>query len=172
MLVRRDAADRQWIADHPAPDGLRAVATFDDADVFAVTAPPPAIYTKTMTGFFPREHDAAWTWRWMGEDAAWGIVNTRGGPVVATLSLEIVAFPHRRTLEVRLAGSQLQTLVVDAARRTYEIGPLVVPAGSSELVFHPAEAPAVAGDIIHNGDPRSLSLALGSWHWIVPGTQP
>ena len=66
LLVRRDTADGQWFADHPAPDGLRVAARFDDGQVFAVTARTPAIYTATMTGFFPREHDAEWTWRWMG----------------------------------------------------------------------------------------------------------
>ena len=69
-------ADGPWFAEHAAPDGLRVAASFDDGQVFAVTAPTPAIYTATMTGFFPREHDAEWSWRWMGADAAWTIVNT------------------------------------------------------------------------------------------------
>jgi hypothetical protein len=37
LLVRRDTADGRWFADHPAPDGLRVVARFDDGQVFAVT---------------------------------------------------------------------------------------------------------------------------------------
>jgi hypothetical protein len=36
LLVRRESADGQWFADHPAPDGLRVVAHFDDGQVFAV----------------------------------------------------------------------------------------------------------------------------------------
>ncbi len=53
LLVRRDTAEGQLLADHPAPDGLRAAARFDDGQVFAVSAEPPAIYTATMTGFSP-----------------------------------------------------------------------------------------------------------------------
>ena len=41
LLVRRDTADGQWFAEHPAPDGLRVAARFDDGQVFAVTARTP-----------------------------------------------------------------------------------------------------------------------------------
>ena len=33
--------------------------------------------------------------------------------------------------------------------------------GGHELVFHPSEAPTVAGDAINNGDRRPLSFAVG-----------
>ena len=63
----------------PLPDGLRAGrAIRPTARVFAVTAPPPAIYTAAMTGFFPREHDAATTWRWMGAATRRGRSSTPG----------------------------------------------------------------------------------------------
>ena len=170
--MRRDTADGQWFAEHPAPDGLRVAARFDDGQVFAVTAQTPAIYTATMTGFFPREHDAEWTWRWMGADAAWTIVNTGAQPIVATLGLELSAFHRARRMELRLDGRPVQTLVVEPSRRIYQIGPLTVTPGDHELVFHPAEAPTVAGDVIDNGDRRPLSFALGTWNWTVQGEQP
>ncbi len=172
LLVRRDTADGRWFADHPLPDGLRVAARFDDGQVFAVTARTPAIYTAAMTGFFPREHDAEWSWRWMGADAAWTIVNTSAQPIVATLGLELSAFHRARRMEVRLDGRPVQTLVVEPSRRIYQIGPLTVPPGDHELVFHPAEAPTVAGDVIDNGDRRPLSFALGTWSWTVRGEQP
>jgi hypothetical protein len=172
LLVRRDTADGQWFAEHPTPDGLQAAARFDDARVFAVTAPTPAIYTAAMTGFFPREQDAEWTWRWMGAGAAWTIVNTSARPVIATLGLEMSAFHGARRLELRLDGRPVQTLVVETSRRVYQIGPLAVPRGYHELAFHPAEAPTVAGDVINNGDARALSLALGTGTWSVQDEQP
>ena len=113
LLVRRDTADGQSFADHPAPDGLRVAASFDDGQVFAVTAQTPAIYTATMTGFFPREHDGERSWRWMGADAAWTIVNTSARPIVATLGLEMSAFHRARRMELRLDGRP----VADARRR-------------------------------------------------------
>src|SRR6185295_18326671 len=85
VLVRRGTADARWFAEHPLPDGLRAVAEFDDGQVFAVTAATPEVYIATMTGFFPRERDSEWSWRWMGTDAVLTIVNTTGKPVMTTL---------------------------------------------------------------------------------------
>jgi hypothetical protein len=171
LLARRAADAGQRLAAH-AVDGLRTAATFDDGQVFAVTARTPAVYTATMAGFFPREHDADWTWRWMGGDAAWTIVNTTGRPILATLALELSALDGGRRLELQLDGRQVQTLVVDPSRRTYEIGPLTVNPGGHTLVFHPSEAPTVAGDVAGNGDRRRLSFALGTWNWSVRGDEP
>jgi hypothetical protein len=39
-------------------------------------------------------------------------------------------------------------------------------------VFHPAEVPRVARDVINNGDRRPLSFALGTWNWTVRDDQP
>jgi hypothetical protein len=170
VLVRRDSAD--GFADRPAPEGLQVAARFGDARVFAVTAQRPAIYTATMKGFFPREQDAEWTWRWMGPEAAWTIVNTGAPPIVATLGLEMSAFHRARRMEVLLDQRPVQTLVVGQSRRIYPLGPLTVNTGDHELAFRPAEAPTVARDVIDNDDPRPLSFALGSWNWTVRRGQP
>ena len=175
LLVRRDAVDREWFANHPAPAGLRAAAGFDDGQVFAVTARIPAMLTTLMTGFSPREHDAEWTWRWMGPDASWTITNTRALPIVTTLDIELSAFHHERRMELRFDGrpmDSLPTLVIEPARRIYQIGPLTVPPGDHELRFHPSEAPTVAADVINNGDERPLSFAVGTWNWAMSGEQP
>ena len=172
LIVRRDSADGPSFVGRPAPDGLRVAARFDDGEVFAVTVQTPAIYTATMTRFFPREHDAEWSWRWMGADAAWTIVNTGARPMVAVISIEMSAFHRARDMELRLDGHPVQTLVVGPTRRVYEIGPITVPPGDHELVFHPTEAPTMAGEVIDNADPRRLSFAIGTWNWRVQGEQP
>ena len=172
LLVRRDTADAQWFAKHPAADGLRVAASFDDGQVFAVTAQAPAIYVATMTGFFPRERDGEWTWRWMGTDAAWTIVNASAQPIVTTLGIEMSAFHRARDLELRLDGRPVQTLGVEPSRRLYRVGPLTVAPGGHQLVFHPSEAPTVAGGIAKNRDRRRLSFALGTWNWSVQDSQP
>jgi hypothetical protein len=120
-----------------------------------------------MAGFSPREHDAAWRWRWMSADAAWTIVNTTMQPAVATLSLDLLPFAHARRLAVSLDGRALQTLVVQPARGIYEIGPIGISPGNHVLAFHPAEPPTVAADVVHNGDGRALSFAVGTWTWTV-----
>jgi hypothetical protein len=142
------------------------------SDLFAVTAKKPVVYTATMTGFLPREHDAEWTWQWMGADAAWTIVNTSARPVVATLGLEMSAFHHARGMELLLDGRRVQSLVVEQSRRMHQLGPLTVMPGGHELVFHPADAPTVASDVIDSGDRRPLSFALGTWTWTARGEQP
>jgi hypothetical protein len=182
LLVRRDTADGLWFAAHPAVDGLRAAANLADAQVFAITASTPAIYTATMTGFSPRERDGTWSWRWMGDDAAWTIVNTSAQPIVTGLAIELSAFHRARQMELRLDGrpvGNVQTLIVEPSkRRIYEIGPLTVPPGIHELAFHPIEAATVARDVIDNGDgsgrgdKRRLSFAVGTWRWDVQGEQP
>lgn len=168
LLVRRETSAAQWFATHPV-DGVDLAATFDDGEVFAVTARAPAIYTASMTGFSPREHDAEWTWRWMGKGADWTIANPQAHPAVATLALELSALHRARRMEVRLDGRPVQTLVVEPSRRTYEIGPLTVNPGDHILAFHPTEAPTVADDVMGNGDRRPLSFALGTWKWSVRG---
>ena len=172
LLVRRDSADGQWFAGHPAPDGLRLTAGFDDAQVFEVVPRTPAIYTSMMKGFFPREHNAEWTWRWMGYEAAWSIVNGGAEPIVATVGVELSAFHRARRMEVRLDGRPVQTLVIEPPRRIHQIGPLAVGPGNHELVFHPADPPTVASDAISNGDTRPLSFAIGTWSWTVQGDRP
>jgi hypothetical protein len=172
LLVRRDtAAGGQLSADQP-PDGLRVAARFDDGQVFEVTEPALAIYTAAVTGFSPRERDAEWAWRWMGADAAWTIVNAASRPIAATLALELSAFHNARRMELLLDGRHVQTVVVEPARRIHQLGPLAVTPGDHELVFHPAEAPTVASDVIDNDDRRPLSFALGTWNWTVRGEQP
>jgi hypothetical protein len=172
LLVRRDSADGDWFAAHPPPEGLRVAATFHDAQIFTVTAPTPPIYTAAMTGFFPREHDAEISWRWMGADAAWTIVNTGTRPIVAALGLDMSSFHRSRDMQLWLDGRPVQTIVVAPSRRSYQIGPLTVPPGAHALVFHPADAPEAPGDLTDNTDRRRLSFALGAWSWSVGGERP
>jgi hypothetical protein len=172
LLVRRDTAAGQWFVKRPVPAGLRVAANFEDGIVFAVTEASPEIYTAATTGFFPREHDAEWSWQWMGDEATWTIVNTSARPIVAAVSLEVSAFHRARRMELALDGRPAQAVIVGPLRRVYEIGPLTVPSGSHQLAFHPAESPTVAHEVINNGDPRPLSFAVGTWSWSVRSERP
>ena len=113
LLVRRDTAAGQWFVKRPAPAGLRVAANFEDGIVFAVTEASPEIYTAATTGFFPREHDAEWSWQWMGDEATWTIVNTSARPIVAAVSLEVSAFHRARRMELALDGRPAQAVVVE-----------------------------------------------------------
>jgi hypothetical protein len=169
LLVRSASVEGRAFFDRPAPDGLCLVARFRDAQIFAVTAPAPVIYTAAMTQFSPREHDVDRSWRWMGADASWTVVNTGTRPVVASLAIELSAAHHTRRLELRLDGGAPQTLTVEQSRQVYELGPLTIPPGNHQLVFHPLEAPLPVRDATGMRDPRLLSFALGTWSWTVRG---
>ncbi len=171
VLVRHDRR-RLAPAAGRVPDGLRVAARFDDAEVLAVNAPAPAVYTAATTGFSAREHDTERSWQWMGALAAWTVINTGPRPIVADLGLEVAAFHRPRRLDVHLDGRHVQTIVVDPSRRIHLLGPLRLTPGAHQLVFQPADAPTVAGDVIHNGDRRPLSFAIGTWHWTVREEQP
>jgi len=148
---------------------VRHGAGFGDGQLIAVAAPMPGVYTDVMTGFSPREHDADWTWRWMGGDASWTIINTTDRPMVEGLDLEVSAFHRDRRMAVLLDGTPLRTLVIEPPRHSYRIDAIAVAPGAHELAFHPVEAPTIAADVIGNGDRRALSFAFGTWTWIERG---
>lgn len=172
LLVRRATDEGRWFASHAVPEGLRTAAAFDDGWVFAVTAPPAAIYVATTAGLSAREFDATWSWRWMGDTAAWTIINATGAPARATLHLEASAFHDVRRVSVTLDGQAIQEVEVGPPRRTHDIGPFTVPTGGRTLAFHAVEAPTVADEILGNGDRRPLSIALGAWEWRMIGAEP
>ena len=147
-------------------------ARFDDGEAFAVTAPPPLVYTAEMRAFSPREHDEGKTWRWMGAEASWKIVDRSGRPVVAAVDIEMWALGGGRALELLLDRPEVQTLVIEEQPRLYRIGPLALTPGDHELVFRPTDPPTVADDLLKSGNRRPLSFAFGTWRWTVQGEQP
>jgi hypothetical protein len=172
LIVRTNASDGPWRASQHLPAGLRVAARFADADVFLITAPPPVVYTGRMAAFYPREYDAAWTWRWMEPEASWTIVNSSERPIAAAVDVDLTAFRGARRLTIRLDGSDVQTLTAEEQRSSHRIGPLGLTPGSHQLAFHAADPPSVADDVLHNGDPRALSFAFGAWHWTIERERP
>jgi hypothetical protein len=169
LIVRRGIPDSLRFDDHALPEGLRAAARFADGRVFAVTAARPAIYTAAMHGFYDREYDGARSWRWMGAEASWTLVNTGAHRVAASLCLEVEAFQHRRTMQVLLDGQIVQALTAGLERRTYQLDPMTIGPGGHRLVFRAVETPVPAVDAAGRGDRRVLSFALGPWTWTAEG---
>jgi hypothetical protein len=172
LLVRHGSAEARGLARASLPDGLRREGAFRQADLFAVTTPPPSVYTAAFIAFSPREINERTNWRWMGADAFWTIVNRRDRRVSAALDIELWAFAYPRRLELRFNGRTVQSLLVDPVRRTYRLEPFTVEPGAQELVFHPAEPPTPVAGVLGNDDDRSLSFAVGSWRWSVEESPP
>lgn len=169
LLVRSRTPDGRWFGSHRNVEGLQPVARFRDGEVFAVTAPPPVVYTVGMKGFHAREYDETSTWRWMGADASWTVANRSERPIVAVVDVDMWVFHGPGRLTLLLDGKIVQTLTVAEPRGPNRIGPLALTPGDHELGFHPVDPPTVADDLLHNGDRRPLSVAIGAWHWMVEG---
>jgi hypothetical protein len=163
-LIVRDGWERRWLNSGAGQQDFRVAARFADADVLAIAAGEPLVYTQQIIGLSSREYDGHKTWRWMGAGAAWTIVAPTARPYV-TLDLEMNAFHIRRRLAVRLDGEREQSFDVDPVRRTYRIGPLALTAGRHLLTFHSTTPPTPADEVLGNGDPRALSVAMGAWRW-------
>jgi hypothetical protein len=147
------------------PHELQVAAELQDGKVLAITARPALIYVVASAGFYPREHEGPRSWEWMGASAAWTLVNSQEHTVSVFLDLELSAFHHPRKLELLLDGGHLQALTVVPHRRTYRVGPFALLPGHHAIVFRALDAPTVAADVIHNGDPRPLTFALATWKW-------
>jgi hypothetical protein len=165
LLVRPGSfAGRLWSV-RPTDEGLHLAVDVTGTRVFEVTAPVPPVYTAAMEGFFDREATGEWTWRWMGDTASWTIVNTGNAEVVAGLEVELQAFGGGRELQLTLDGRDIGVLTIGTARRFHTVPSFAVPPGRHTLAFVPREPPSVADAILHNGDGRRLSFAVGEWRW-------
>lgn len=171
LLLRRGPASTAWPAPATERSGFRLAASWADSAVYRVAESRPAVYTALMSGFSPREQNHEWSWRWMGAEAAWSVINSMGVAKTVTLDVELAAFAHNRELTVALNGADVQAVHVQPAWRSLRIGPLVVPPGAHELRFRSAQPPTVADQLVHNGDHRALSVAVGAWTWRVAGAQ-
>jgi hypothetical protein len=172
MLVRAGTVEAGWFERHRALPGFSRAAQFVGAEVFAVTAPRPAVYTEAFGSFLSREIDQAWTWRWMGGNAWWSVVNTTERSLRVAADVEMSSFPGVRRLQLRLDGEQTQTLTVAVSRRLMRIGPFTLAPGTHQLTWHALEPAAIANDVLNNGDQRALSVAIGTWYWRAEGDMP
>jgi hypothetical protein len=172
LIARPEAPPTSWTNWRTPRPEMSVAANFDDGRVYAVATRRPAIYTGLMAGFSPREHDAEWSWRWIGSSAVWLIENTSPGPILAALHLEASAFQYERRVTLMVDDHPVQSVVVMPGRRTYVTGPFTFASGAHKLTFRPDSPPTVADTVTHNGDRRPLSIAIGTWTWAVQGDLP
>jgi len=150
-----------------AAHGFRLLRDYADSRVYRIPS-AVSVVTYDVEGFYPWEREPALR-RWMGQDGRWRVRNLIGRPVHATLRVELNAFEHTRTLEVRLADVSVKVNVVPE-RRAYSIGPFLFPAGDSELVFRGLEPATRPRDLERSGDSRPLTVMFGAWNWTTDGS--
>jgi hypothetical protein len=172
MLIRRSTPESQWFERQPPPAGLALVARFADGEVLAVLEPPSLIRTIRIEGFYPAEFDPSHTWRWMkGSEGSWIVVNISARALMASVDIETGAFHEPRHLSVVLDGAAVEDVVIEPDRAIHRIGPFALGPGEHTLLFRVVSAPTIADALVHNGDPRPLSVAFGDWRWSVDGGQ-
>jgi hypothetical protein len=167
VIARRGTPAGERFASHVPLGGLNAVARFDDSAVFAVEERTPLVATVDMRTFYSPEHDDAWAWQWMGREASWTVLSRSSRPITACVDVDMMAFHSARRLRVVLDERDVQMVTVDDRRGIVRLGPFDLEPGAHRLEFQAADAPAVAADLISNGDRRPLSFAFGMWRWIV-----
>lgn len=165
LIVRRPSEPGRWFTGRPLPAGLRRGQSLEGADLLEVQTAVPAVYTEEMLGLSPREIDGARTWRWMERTAAWGVTNTTGQTIQATLQIELQAFHTVRHLELLVDGRVHHVFRVTTERQFHAAPPVALPPGKHMFTFRAVESPTVADALLHNGDTRALSVAIGAWVW-------
>ena len=163
LLVQQGTLEARWIRAAGTPAGLVSVARFRDGEVFAVTGPAATVHTTRVRGFYPREYDGERTWQWMGGPAAWEVLNSDRRTLSVSAEVELSAFDRPRRLSVSLDGRQIEIVEVAPPRRVARLAPFVLTPGHHTVAFEPIEPPARASA----RDERLLSIAFGTWRWIV-----
>ena len=162
VLVRPDSAAGRWMAANPAPEGLARGPRFEDGWILEVKAERPGAYVSALLGFQPREYEGEATWRWMGQAGALRVVATRPSED-SVLELDLKAFPGDRRVEWFVDGRRRGEIEVGAEWRRYALPLGTLAHGETTLTLACSGPAIVANDVLRNGDPRALGLAVGGW---------
>jgi hypothetical protein len=84
------------------------------------------------------------------------------------LDLELKAFPRERRVLFLLDGRPLGELEVGTDWRWYALPLRPLVAGETTLTLACSTPAIVADDVLQNGDPRALGLAVGNWRIETP----
>ena len=118
------------------------------------------------SGFHWREHKGPETYRWMGERGELLVTQSDQPAEARSLVLVLSAFPDTRIVDVLLDGRPVAEIEVGTAISPYRLGPLELTLGDRVLTLESRAGATVADDVLQNGDPRALSIAVWNWHWI------
>jgi hypothetical protein len=164
LLIRRDSAAGQWLADGGQFDDVRAVHAAADGTVFEVSSSKPSVYVTEAAGFYPREFFRADSWRWMGRTGALMLINGSRSPANGTFDLDLEPFLRARELRILVDHRAVSTIMA-AARETHSIGPLTLTPGLHTIALESDGASTPPPTRGMAGDTRELSLRLRGWQW-------
>jgi hypothetical protein len=138
------------------PAGTPPVYSDDQLESYAVPPPAaPAPYLLLGDSWYrvepPDQH------RWMrGTTATLQVASPTAGS--GTLVVEAVSFHRPRTLEVRVEGQPVTTVMVGPDIATYRLGPFPLRAGTTTISLSTADPPESPQELGAGDDPRPLTF--------------
>jgi hypothetical protein len=166
LLVRDDSPAGAALRRDPGAAGFGPVRAFEGAAVLAVASPPAPVYLELGPGFHLRQLHDDRSYRWMSQRGTIRLVNTTAATRLIALELVLHAMPTPRRVRFSFAaGADGEIGPVGLEPTPYLLPPFEVPPGGGTLELWSVEPATVADDVLHNGDPRSVSIAL--WEWEI-----
>lgn len=121
-----------------------------------------AMSASYQSGFLGSEAFAGQTWRWIGSSTASVQVSVQGRLRTVLLSFNAISFDRDRRLTVRVDGHTVGTIAVPAQSPVPIYLPLFLGPGQHEVELTPSPGRQVVDAILHNGDPRSVSVRIST----------
>lgn len=160
----------------PVPAQMEEVARTPNARLLRVTAPAPQVLTVPGDGWGTPEQQPNGNWeQWlMGEQPVGQlrVQNSTGRTQPTTITTRLASFAVPRDVEVATSdGRVLVRARVQFAKRAVTFRYDAPPGDSQLIVRSPAPGTRVS-DILHNTDPRVVSLRIGTISTRTPDQPP
>jgi len=152
-----------------APDlkdstGFKLVRIFDDSVVYKVISEPAQFMTLYGKHIGKAEDwSDGYTWRWMANNGEVTVINNTKEDKMVSIEFNAASFARVRNLDVSLNGSFLKRLQTGTKKSKYIINDIRLIQGENLIVLHTPEGTDNINAVLHNGDMRDVSIALGEF---------
>jgi hypothetical protein len=155
------------LAAAPGAEIINDVLHNGDLRRVSVRVTPPAMRDTVSStvagfgqGFASSELVERVDWRWLLGNRGKLLVSVAGPRRPIVLRFEARSFAKPRRLTVSAAGRRIKTLRLSARSPRKVVVPLVLGPGTHAVDLFATPGAVVADDVLHNGDPRALSVRV------------
>ncbi|MFQ5670369.1 MAG: O-antigen ligase family protein [Acidobacteriota bacterium] len=118
----------------------------------------PPIQWDFAAGFYAPESSPAGPWRWSKGNSQLRFCNTTASPLFLDLDLQVASFHEDRQVAISAGGRPLSQMLVPAQEKQLHLEGLLLPPGSTSLIFQTAPEARRVHDILRTGDMRTVAL--------------